>query len=451
MIIADSVKATLNDPTDVIMYQDVPNRMVERTKRMEMRWDRDWKDKRERLTEPFAQPDSFYPLQINKTDAFGMVSDTCEVWKKDAQFRELCQFIDSWVTTLMRVPSQTKWKIVNDRFIQRCKRDANFKPALKTVLTNEVLLSVYKQLPEAGEKGMEMKDGIVERPDVQWVMESRPFALDIDSSEAKTKVTMVHNKHHKAKREWKPKRVVYVYANSRPAMVDDLLVYQLSATTIRIDYKESTWYWTTDKISVLSCCISPNGRQLAVCTEFEVIIWNVDETKQALRVTLDPETLITSICLTNDDLCMGTLTGQYLRLNWARKKCVCKTLLPDKLAIMAIRRVADKTVCQTIHSLHILESEVHQDQVIQINTTRPMTFDIRGTMLVCLSKYGSVNVFSLIHRNIYKELAHPYDFHVRVEYLNVWYANGVCIAAPDSSSIHVLYPDGQIRDIIMPF
>lgn len=440
---------------DAQFYDDIGSKEgIAKTKKNESHWDRQECARQERLLNAVRNPQNFVPVFVGSKEAVGLSFPNALQYKIMLSRREQMQFIQQWRIALIRCVTQTQWKIVNERYMLRIKKDPIFEVAMKYVLEDRDLLQVQQELPADRDEDDRRirREGDMEREPVHWIMDEVPLVPD-PRAETLIKGHLITTKHNKLlddSRQWKKGQSFSYLDDTFPTATysevhGSCVVRQVTETVMQITY-DSKDYWIEDSSGhgLLSCSISPNGQLLAICNEYAVYLLNVKDRK-VRRVRLDKQMIITAIHITDTELVYGTVHGHVHRIVLESNRSV-KTTIADKICITQIVRAGSKTVVQTIGSIYLVESDGHgPDQSVQVNTWRPMCIAVRGSKILVLAKTGALFMFSTVLREVFTEIPPPDGFSVEIDIGVAWY-KGVWIAE-NSEKLIAVYPDGQIREI----
>lgn len=442
---------------DSIVYEDVED--VSLTKRNESFWDRQECERQERLSPPVANSEHFVPAYVDHKKVVGLSFPNALDYKKMLHNRECMQFIQQWRCALIRCITKTQWKIVVERYINRVKDCPPFAPALKVVLEDRDLLEIQKSLPDEREKEDRRKcrEGDMERDKINWIMDiSHEFATkpeQPDETLQKGKVIISHhNKLRENKRQWMTLQSFSYLKNTFPALSfhsehGTCVVHQVSQKVIQISYDSQTFYIEENQgHGLLSACISPNGRLLAIGNEMCIFVIDTKDAAIFRRLHLDQDMLITAMDLTDTQLVYGTVHGHVHRIDLQKNQGISKVLIPDKVTITQVLRRGSKTIVQSMGAVVLVDGGFQgQDSMIQINVWRPMCLATHGSKVLVLTRSGALFMFSTVVREMFTEIPPPKDFSITVDIGMPWY-RGLCFAN-NAQKLLALFPNGQLREI----
>lgn len=460
LVIGADTKPDRERVLDKAVYDDVDD--MEVTKRNESLWDRQEGTRHERHLDAVEDVNQFVPVHVDGAEAVGLSFPTAMAYKNLLCNRECMQFIQQWRTALVRCVTKTQWKIVVERYMSRVKACPAFLPALRVVLEDRELVQVQEALPEERDPEDRRKriDGDMERDKVHWVMDCN-FPLTDNCPEALQSplkrgqvLKSCYKKLTNSKRAWKTVQHFTYLDSTYPALAysathGTCVVRQVTKTVLQITYQSRSFFVTEETgHGLLSCCISPNGTLLAICNELCIYVIDVKESTKVRRLSMDQKMIITAMDLTDTELVYGTVHGHVHRIDLKRNKSLLKTWISDKVAITQVVRSGSKTVVQTIGSIYLVESDFQgPEQMIQINTWRPMCLAVRGGKILVLNKSGVLFLFSTVVREMFVEVPPPEGFHVTVDVGMPWY-KGVHIDK-GTQRLTALFPDGQLREIVV--
>lgn len=464
-----------------VVYDDIhPSTMIPVVKEAELAWIQCKKKSTSRIaSRPESSWTNFVPVGINGKYAMGLVYEDCNTYKGIIVQREVQQFAQQWRTKLMRCRHQIQWSEIDKRFMKITQHDEELKSAARIIFEDQALQSIRQGLPEAREdfedkENEGLRKEYVVRSDPSHIISRNSFGERPEelSDGTSFKVMMMDHTKKEHKRTWKVfETMTDLHSESYPCgwlsqtgnrrmvayrVTPDLArVIVYNGTNPRVDIDQDI-YLRVGSNGLLTCRISPDETTFALCDEFRVYTWSKGDEFfhiHFLQLPSLPEDAseaekhlpgIGSMTLSeNGELIFGTTMGQVYRVNLVSSTLSSYNKLPDSLAILGVVRVGSKTIVHTIQDIFIVEAHTSPNEIIQINTRRPMCLIAMGTRIISFDKFGHLLIFSTIHREMMTEVPMD-DAKCKIIVPLPWYGGGL-YTSPDAKQIGVLYPDGMVK------
>lgn len=389
--------------------------------------------KEDYITEPpLKSPDKWIPIGVSDTLAMGFGTSLAPAHRQRSMLLEQDQFAKVWINTLLRTRYRRQYEEIHKRFMKMLQKDPSLKMAAEMVLRCEPLLKFRDELPAERSEDMPQgldnaiaarKDGTYKCCDFQGPPQRPPAVKNAQ----KVALYVLRNYRNKSS-EWKVAMVFRCHHDTLPAAHLTgrghlYVAYYVTDHCVKVvhfdEHQKEVDTWYTEETGM-------NGP--LVCDVDVVTDGRIVYEKCGRKHWIEDDMIITSVNRGEVDLYVGTFAGHVYNVT---QRTFVKTR--DPLAVLNVSTSgADKYIIQTVN-------DVTFDERL-LNTGRPLTSAVKGTMVVTLSKYGVISLCFMGANSFYPP---PEGVTCEVNDILRHYKDGIWIS-DDASEIVVMYPDGRI-------
>lgn len=409
-----------------------------------------------RVSEKFYKDECFFPIGMNNRVAVGLCYTKLgfKGFRTLAINMEINQFAQNWRDVLLRTTTIEQYNEVNESMLSFVSQGDNvLKVAAKLVFQDTDILTHRKNLPAESKINAppitEFEKIDVDDPILKQVSESI-------ESEHHIRVVTNHYNNKKKNTSWKESKITlpcsfegqtfpfcYLCGDT---LVSSLLLHRPTGDgeeekkkIIQIDYfarfdthpKDRLIFQLDDQCENTPI-VTTDTKWIALVNMYDVVVFRINDMKTFKFKFIN---IPTAIKLKNDQLCVGTLTGEYYRIDIQSGLCLFSERLPEQIAILDVQYVGCRIAIQTMSDARYLE-ESHNTMV---NVDRPLSISLFEDTLIIFNKYG----YTRIIREKDELLLKAPDV-VFCDLINItpWYQNA--IVTEKDKALHILMPNGMI-------
>lgn len=319
-----------------LLYSDVDPKLREIYQKNELEWYREDNKVTQEWSHPSSDPSLFIPVGINEQFAMGFMTECAPDYKLFLGVRERHAFGAYWKQKLMRCKHRKQYDYLYEEFEAVVKHDPHTFTVVEKALQEDAELQEFsaalpEERPEGEEKGYHKEPA--ERTMANCIMKIGHFSDPPSFAAETTTVRLVlldysHSKQNK--RCWKIwdtfkcQKGTFPAGFQHPKLALHLTAHYVADGIICVTIHHHNDRHTTEKWFVqghpkraLTCCMSPNGKRIAVCDELNVYTWSTDEHEDLRVFHLESEDVLVHACaLSDEQLCLGTTLGQVYQIHW---------------------------------------------------------------------------------------------------------------------------------------